>query len=252
MSKKNNFFKKIQETEFIFFKECYTTCDGYCCKNFHAGNFKFLNQDDVIIPLLEPEFQSINNFSDKTFLNFKEKIFTLDNKKKIKIYFLKCSSKGLCHPHCIRPLICKIYPYFPIVNFDGDFLGVRECAFLDLFYKNEKNHPCTLVRQHKQQLVHDFKQSTEFLRRQPIMIFVFMVLKYLDEALMLYFKKSLNDKIYLDELDEKHKQKFFELYENNALTFNAWKTQEFKNNISNTYKILEQKYGEEFTQYFFD
>ncbi|EFO9318508.1 hypothetical protein HL736_001536 [Campylobacter lari] len=84
------------------------------------------------------------------------------------------------------------------------------------------------------------------------MIFVFMVLKYLDEALMLYFKKSLNGKIYLDELNEKEKQNFFELYENNALTFNAWKTQEFKNNINNTYEILEQKYGEEFTQYFFD
>ncbi|AJC86778.1 hypothetical protein [Campylobacter sp. RM16704] len=252
MNNKNIFFKNLHNIEFVFFKNCYTTCNGYCCKNFHSTNFNFLNQEEVIIPLLESEFQALNSIQKKSFLNFKEKIFTLQNGKKIKIYFLKCSSKGLCFPHYCRPLLCKIYPYFPIVDFEGNFLGVRECAFLDLFYKNDTNHPCTLINQHKQQLIEEFEKSTTILRQEPIMIFVFMVLKCLDEALVLHFSKKFQNKIYLDKLNLEEKKLFFKIYEHNALTFEAWKTQEFSNKVVHIYNKLEQKYGEEFTQYFFD
>ena len=49
-------FNKLYNSEFIAFKDCYKTCDSYCCSNFLGKNFKILSKNCVILPLLEEEY----------------------------------------------------------------------------------------------------------------------------------------------------------------------------------------------------
>ncbi len=248
----DNFFKNLKDKEYVFFKECYKTCNGYCCNNFHADKFKFINKDNVILPMIEHEFLAMQNSGGMDNVkDYKEKTFTLKCGKKLKVYFLECGVKGLCSPHCNRPLICKIYPYFPLVNENGDFLGVREVAMLDLFYKDDKNHPCTLVNTHKEQLLKEYKQSIKELLKEPIMIFIFMLLEILDKYLMNYFK-GYYDEPFLDVLDENAKKDFFAKYETNALLFKAYRNNGFADEVNDLYLRLEAKYGEKLSKYFKD
>ncbi|MBX1886759.1 hypothetical protein [Campylobacter peloridis] len=194
-----NIFKKIHSMEFIFTKECYKTCNSYCCKNPYFKYLSSAKSDNIVLPMLETEFLALDN--QIQFKNTKNVIFALKNNKKIKIYFVECDFKGLCSPHNLRPLICKLYPYFPIVSNDGNFIRVRESTIYDLFYKDEKNHPCTLIRTNKINVINQLKITTEEIRKVPIMIFIFKSLQYIDEALQKYFKNIFGKKIFIDTLD---------------------------------------------------
>lgn len=247
---KNNFFDTLKNKEYVFFKECYKTCNGYCCNNFHADSFKMIDSHNVILPMIEAEFLSMQkNGGMDNVKDFYHKTFWLKCGVGLKLYFLKCGVKGLCSPHCNRPLVCKIYPYFPLVDEKGEFLGVREVAMLDLFYKDDKNHPCTLVNTHKNELLKQFKSSTKELLKEPVMIFVFMALELLDKYLMKYFKNYFNEP-FLDVLGENERKDFFKKYENNALLFKAWRNDDFKNEINELYLRLESLYQEKLSRYF--
>ena len=49
-------FNKLYNSEFIAFKDCYKTCDSYCCSNFLGKTFKILSKNRVVLPLLEEEY----------------------------------------------------------------------------------------------------------------------------------------------------------------------------------------------------
>lgn len=245
-----NIFKILHSKEFIFAKECYKTCNSYCCKNPYFKFLSFAKNDNIILPMLEAEFLALN--SQIQFKNTKHITFILKNNKKIKLYFVECDFKGLCSPHNLRPLICKLYPYFPIIDNDGNFIRARESTMYDLFYKDEKNHPCTLIQTNKKDIINQLKITTEEIRKVPIMIFIFKSLQYIDEALQKYFENIFNKKIFIDTLDRGGVIEFFKHYEKNSFTMQAFKNQEFIENIISLYNTLEQKHGEEFTQYFFE
>ena len=204
------------------------------------------------MPLIEQEYLSLVAANNNNLNNNKKIVYTLKNNKKFVIYLVKCSLGGICHPHGLRPLICKLYPYYPKVDFDGNFLGVKPCALFDIFYKNKNNSFCTLTHNPSSKFIDDFKQNTEILRKEPIMIFVFKALECVEEALKKYTYDYYGKEIYLDEITENEKYDFFAMQELNSMTLQAYKNQDFIDKIQNIYDILYEKYGENFSKYFSD
>ena len=231
------FFDSLTDANFVYFKDCYKACGGHCCNA--------LSDDENILPMLEPEFLSMKKNGGLNNIDFFHKTFVLKCGKSINIYFLICKNKGLCKPHKNRPLVCKIYPYFPLVSKYGEFLGVREISFYDLFYKDDKNHPCTLINLHKNELLQMYKQNIQKIIKEPIMIFVFMVFEIIDRHLKSYFNQNFKN-IFFDDLSKSEKKMFFK---NNNL-FLALKSNAFQDDINELYLSLESIYKNDISRYF--
>ncbi len=233
-------FDKIYATEFVNFKDCYKSCDSYCCNNFLSKNFKILNSKQVILPLLESEYLyykskgGIQNIKDE-----KSETYVLKNSKKLKLYFLYCECGGLCEPHSLRPLICRIYPYFPLINQKGEILGFYPASLMDLFYSKEEAHCCTLVKENNIELKRQLTQNLKPLLEIPLFIFAFRALEILTKTLQHYLQNK-----HIDTLEESEKKKFFQKLEWSLLSNKAWNNGQFKDSILKEYEAIAKNFGD--------
>lgn len=233
-------WQEVYKTEYVDAPECWKTCGGYCCKNFYGEHFNILDKTGVSLPLLEKEYEhykkigGIRNITTPA----KKRTFYLKNGKSFSIYLLSCHCGGLCEPHGHRPLICRIYPYFPVVDSSGTILDFEYAALMDLFYRDpEKDHNCTLVREQSRNLKQSLAISLRPLMRDPEVVFVFLCLKELVDRL----KEKVGS--YINTLDETQLKKFINKYEWMILTGKPWKDSAFSKRIDAIYDEVKAAFG---------
>lgn len=233
-------YDKLYNSEFIAFKDCYKTCDSYCCSNFLGKTFKILSKNRVVLPLLEEEYLhykskgGIQNITQE-----KREIYTLKNGKQLILYFLYCECGGLCQPHAMRPLICRIYPYFPLVSLEGEILGFYPASLMDLFFGKKESHCCTLVREKDAETKEQLTQSLKALLESPLYIFAFRALEILTKTL----QKHLNYAC-IDTLNPQERAGFLKQLEWSLLSNKAWDNAEFKDAITQEYEAVSKRYGD--------
>ena len=233
-------WKEVYSKDMIYAPNCWKTCEGYCCKNFYGKYQSVLDNKGVALPMLESEYAhykaigGIENIPKPA----QKRTFTLENGKSFNIYVLSCTAGGLCNPHGHRPLICRIYPYFPVLNEHGDILDFEFAALMDLFYSNPKKfHKCTLVRERDEQVKADLRKNIQPLLQDPEVIFVFMCLKALVDR--------LKDKMdgHIDGLDDAQMKKFINKYEWMVLSGKPWRDSAFSQQISQIYERVKKAHG---------
>ncbi len=233
-------WKEVYATEYIYSPDCWKSCNGYCCKNFYGEQYKILDKSGVVLPLLASEYayyQSIGGISNIT-APAKKRDFKLGNGKVLSIYLLSCSCGGLCSPHGARPLICRIYPYFPIVNAQGDIKDFEYAALMDLFYrKPEENHKCTLVREHAERTKKELRENLKPILQSPEIIFTFMTLHLLVNRL----KEKMGE--YLDDLPEDKRGRFIQKYEWMILSGKPWSDTQFSSDVTAAYEAVKAAHG---------
>lgn len=236
---KNIDWEKLYQMEFVHFSDCWKSCDSYCCKNFLGESFKILNSKRVILALLEGEYQyykskgGIANITEPP----KREEFTLKNGKKFVLYFLSCECAGLCNPHSMRPLLCRIYPYFPRLNAKGEILGFFPAALMDLFFSSHLAHSCTLAREHSAELEAQLRENLKPLLEIPLFVFVFRAA----EALAVALQKYLGN-VHIDTLEDN--AAFVRRLEWSLLSNKAWDNEEFKESIVRIYDEVAAVFGD--------
>ena len=236
----SNIWKDVYNTEYIYSPNCWKSCNGYCCKNFYGEHYKILDKNGVALPLLASEYayyKSIGGISNIT-QPAKQRDFTLNNGKTLSLFLLSCSCGGLCDPHGARPLICRIYPYFPVVNAKGEILDFEYAALMDLFYRNpEESHKCTLVREHAQRVKNELRENLKPLLKSPEIIFVFMTLKLLVDRL----KEKMDG--YIHDIPEEKKGRFIQKYEWMILSGKPWRNNDFTQAVTQAYEDVKNAHG---------
>lgn len=233
-------WQEVYNTEYVKAPECWKTCGGYCCKNFYGEHFNILDKSGVSLPLLEKEYeyyQSIGGIKNIT-EPAKKRTFKLSNGKSFSIYLLSCNCGGVCEPHGHRPLICRIYPYFPVVDASGTVLDFEYAALMDLFYRDpDSDHKCTLVREQSKRIKQELSISLKPLLRDPEVVFVFRCLKELVDRLKLKMNGHINT------LDEAQLKKFIAKYEWMILSGKPWKDAAFSQRIDTIYDEVKAAFG---------
>ncbi len=227
--------------EFIYVDTCWKTCGSYCCKNFYGDNFNLLNKKNVILPLIESEYRyfestgGISNIKEKPV----EQKYSLDNGVEISVFFLSCQCGGVCSPHAARPFICRIYPFFPIVDDTGTITGFDNAALIDMLFNNPaKNHPCTLVRTQREQIEHQLRQSLQPFTRNPEIVFFLKVL----ELIAVFLRKKITACV--DEAFAAGEERaFFKKYEWNVFSRKPWTNRDFREQVQLVYDRLDESFG---------
>ena len=167
-------WKAIYGTPMMEVGACYTHCGGYCCKNFYASDFNILSTNQVVLPLIESEYNHLillggmEGISDGA----QSEEFQPVEGHSVKLYFMRCSAEGLCHPHCHRPFVCRLYPYLPLVDYEGTIVGFDYAALVDLFYESRDKHPCYLVTQKEKLVQAQITAALQPFTANPEMIFL--------------------------------------------------------------------------------
>lgn len=234
-------WSEVYNKEFVNSPECWNTCGGYCCKNFYGEHFNILDKNGVILPLLESEYLYYQEVGGISNINIpaRKRTFKILNGKEFSIYLLSCNCGGLCNPHGHRPLICRIYPYFPVVDQYGTIFDFEFSALMDLFYKDPAtSHKCTLVREESVRIQNELRVSLKPLLRDPEIVFIFRVLKLLVDRL----KEKMGE--HIDKLDEKQLKKFISKYEWMILSGKPWSDSEFSQQVLEIYNEVKLAFND--------
>jgi len=225
-------WNKVYEKEFIFAPECYKSCNSYCCNNFFGEYFSFLDKEAVILPLIDEEYEVYKKRGGIKNITETKKEITFNDNKKLTLYLLKCKEHGLCSPHNNRPFICRIYPYLPKVDLEGNIEGLLYASLIDNII--EKNyHPCPLTKQNdiKEELLNNLKD----IKFTPKTI---LALK-LAELLIIYLQKEIKEFI-----NEKNKALVIKKFEKIFLGNKIFKNEQFKKEANEIYMKMKKRYGE--------
>ena len=231
-------WEQIYDIRFIESPGCWETCSSYCCSNFHADKMPLLSSKGVVLPLFPGEWdhQRSLGVEERPGFEHREDVYTLADGTQWHQHFLYCQCDGQCGPHEARPLICRIYPYFPIVDLNGSVLDFEYSSLMDLCYTDpERDHPCTLVREHAEETKRSLAEGMSFIKESPELIFSFQVIHLLTET----FKKAMG----MTMGESEDQRKFFKKFEWMVFSRKAWTKADFIEGVERIYTDVRNQHG---------
>ncbi|NWH04957.1 hypothetical protein [Desulfobacter latus] len=208
---------------------CYEKCDGYCCTPFFGDELKLINAEPVL-PMLESEYEyllSIGGLAGVTD-NVKSEVYEPVEGAEVRVYYAKCSCRGLCSPHEFRPFICQVYPFFPLIDAEGEIEGFEIASLLDMFHKNE--NPCYLAEKKSIKVQERVRKHLQpLIRGNPEMIFLLRAVRTITE----FMKRALKETVEIR--NTKNRRKFLSSFERKVFMREPWRNEEFLKRIASEY-----------------
>lgn len=229
----------LDKENVLFPEKCWEQCNSHCCNlNHEMYNFTHLEKKGIgmLFSAVEYEFLKKSSklqadFSDKAKQHFLK--FSLGKKLSYVVSF--CSLSGICTLSNYRPLICKMYPYLPIININKKCIEeLIFCNPFDLFWQNLKiSHPCWI---HNNSIVKNLlSNSLPVILKHPYFIF------YINAAAIFLKKIKINLN---NEISFKEPKKFFNEFEKLYLNCKVINLKEYKQELTSLYTALARVYGD--------
>ncbi|QAZ69659.1 hypothetical protein [Solidesulfovibrio carbinolicus] len=229
----------IAEARHVAVKDCWTTCDGYCCKNFLAGELSLPDADKVIVPYLPGEFayqQTLGGLPES--VRAVRQTYVLPDGRPWNVDFLHCTAKGRCDGLFYKPLVCRIYPYFPLVDLDGSIRGFEYCSLMDLFHAGPDAHPCTLARELGQAVQDGLRRSLAPALCFSEIIFAFAMFERIVTALRRAVPGVLDG-----EPGSEGRGRFLRAYQWQVFSRKPWATPAFAEETAALYAAMTRRHG---------
>lgn len=146
MNKPTN-WESIYSLNGIYEGECWKSgCDSFCCNYNRVGkNFKIIKKINEV-PLFPGEYAYLKkNNKLQEGSSIKIFSFSLNNGIKIPVILNWCPLNGKCSNHKYRPVMCRFYPYFPVVDCEGKVEAFERSIPYDLFWEElGEKMPCAI------------------------------------------------------------------------------------------------------------
>jgi hypothetical protein len=208
------YWDQIYDEDGIYQEKCWADCNSYCCNSIKG--FKFLDNHQTI-PFFPGEYEYLEK---QGFLQsgFKETHNCTDliiNGEKHEVHTVKCILKGICSNHKYRPVICRLYPLFPRVDYYGKIEEFEWLWPVDLFWEDlARNNesivsPCKLNK-YGMTTINRLIKMCAMLCEKPINIFYIKLANlYKSELYMKIHTEIVNARLSTEE--------FIKIYENTIL-----------------------------------
>lgn len=169
------YWEQVFNAEFIFEKGCYNTCSSFCCR-----------WDSPDLPLrvipkggtlfyLPKEYEFIKRYGKVTdILPYKMKANIFNNQ--LQLYYKHCNDDSNCNIKFSRSLYCKLYPFLPVFNIDGELLDLKYISVYDVtFNLIGQKTPCYVIDL-KDKYINIWNQSDSniHLLKEPYVLFYLM------------------------------------------------------------------------------
>lgn len=234
------FWKEIEETEFLFEKECYKTCSSFCCRWDHEDFPRFLIPKGGTLFYLPKEMIYIKKYGKLPDKPISELYTTLSNNIKINIYYTACNDDNHCNINFSRTLYCRLYPFFPVFNIHGELLNLKYISIYDITSDliNLKT-PC-YIKNKKSEYIDKWKNDKNIHRlfTNPYLLFHFLVADILHDN----YVETIKDSTLLENEGEM----FWRLWEKAYLKKQLINKVKLVNKLDEMYNNFTNIYGSEF------
>lgn len=231
------YWEEIYNTEFIFEKGCYKTCNSHCCR-WDSPDLPL-----TIIPkggtlfYLPKEYVYVSKYGKLTNIP-PYKIQTKFFDKELFLYYKHCNDDANCDIKFSRPLFCKLYPFLPVFDIDGNLLDLNYISIYDVTFSIiGQDSPC-YVKNLKDKYMDLWKKdnSNINLLKQPYTLFYIMVGNLIHDN---YIETiNLNEKL----IDLRGKD-FWKKWEKLYLAGKLINKNKLEKDIENLYTNFTKKYN---------
>nr|WP_287410474.1 hypothetical protein [Pseudodesulfovibrio sp.] len=125
---------EIHSKEFVSTPECWTSCNGGACCNMGLVSdiqFNILPNVGTTLIFMEDEYRYFNSQSMKLTHPIKTLEMNFADKETLTIHTAHCDLNGRCTDCFPKPLLCKMYPYVPIVTLDNSLETILSGSIYD-------------------------------------------------------------------------------------------------------------------------
>jgi hypothetical protein len=239
-------WEKIHSQSYLFEDRCWTTCNGgFCCSNNHPDfQFQLIPTNGTTIIYIEDEYDWLSRNGtvpdpQTTGTVPNQLTFDFGGPRPLSLVQLPCRLLGMCQGVIDKPLLCKIYPMFPVLGIDGDLEDICPASIFELTMSLiGAPTPCTVFAKRK----HYFdlwKKAPERLEalRHPYLILYLQAAKHFSDI----YRARLDSNAKLRGLTGKEFWKRWELQYLGGALFDG---DLFGERVRSTYDDLVRRYGE--------
>lgn len=232
-------WQALYSRDYILVPDCWQGCGGYCCGNFLAGDTSLPGGNEVVVPFLPGEYAhhlALGGIAQSTRVVSQD--YVLPDGSPFTAHFLRCSARGRCEPHGARPLVCRIYPYFPLVDIDGAIEGFEYGSLMDLFFPGPATHPCTLVRESGEEIKARLSRELAPALAHPELVFAFALARLITAALRRSLPGTFDPSAPAEE-----RRAFLRAFEWRVFSRKPWATPEFKEEVARLHAAMTRRHG---------
>jgi hypothetical protein len=156
--------------------ECWRECGSYCCTTSHPDfSFRFIRPGQVQLPLCPAEYQHLRArgaLPDERPSAASRLAVELEPGREAAVYMVRCDRGGRCDHPALRPLICKIYPYYPLPRPEGGLERLVPGSVFDAARQALDGHQaCPVMARDDPGVRQEAARALEALARHPHLIF---------------------------------------------------------------------------------
>lgn len=232
----------IHSQTFFTAEGCWTTCNGgFCCSikcHPDLSALRFIPTEGATMIYLEEEYSFLRQNGRVSDNQAKYLSLDFGMEKPLRLISARCLYMGLCRDIIERPLLCKLYPYFPVFSLDGNIENFCPVNIFDLTLGTigEKSL-CTIKKDEYINFLNSLSPKLSFfqLLNHPYFIFHSMAAKIFAD---IYINKLKTNK---QLMDIKGKD-FWRMWEYYYLSGKLFDMEGLKEKVAEIYKALKQQY----------
>lgn len=233
------YWERLSEAEFIFENGCWKACDSFCCRWCHPDfNFKIIPGGGTLF-YMEEEYSFMSRYK----LMGEAPVYTMSlgygGKKALKLFYKHCDDCDNCNKLFSRSLYCKLYPFLPVFDIDGNIKDVKYISVYDVTLNIIKGStPCSVTAK-RESYMDMWKKAPEALKllKEPYVLFNLRIADLVHDN----YVKTLSAQTGLISMDHKD---FWRRWEMEYLAGRLVDQTELSKEAASLYKDMALKYGE--------
>jgi hypothetical protein len=235
---------QIHNISYPSIPDCWEKCGGgFCCNNRHElVKFRAIPSGRQSFPVLDSEYHYLKEsgaLAPEMSANIRTTSAVLKNGTTASVHMMTCSQGGHCFSWEKRPLICKIYPFVPIPDLNGDVTHFEVGSVFDImFHLAGLPSPCVPQENHAAQLQAGLKEKMGWIFKMPYFIFYFRAFEIIAQELRAGFSEQYKGSPAQDYT------RFFRDFEILYMSQKLFSGERIKNKLEDLYSSLIEKYGD--------
>lgn len=234
-----SYWKRVSEAEFITEDGCYKKCGSFCCRwNSADMPFRIIPKGGTLF-YMPKEYEYLKVYAKvPSAAPYNMSICFNKDKPPVKVYYRHCSDDNGCNILFSRSLFCKLYPFLPVFDIDGEITDVKYISVYDITAELiGYETPCFVKgMKDKYKTLWSLGGGNADLLREPYVLFHLMAASLLHDN---YVRKlsSMNNLISLKVPD------FWKKWEKEYLSGFLIDKDMFSSSLNNLYDEFEKKYN---------
>ncbi|EGB13411.1 hypothetical protein DND132_0193 [Pseudodesulfovibrio mercurii] len=129
---------ELHAQSFVATPQCWLSCRGGSCCNMNLVDdiaFNMLPTSGTTLIFMGDEYDYFKSRIEDMDLPAKEMRMDFGEDEDLRIVTAHCGLNGSCSESFPKPLLCKMYPFVPIVGLDGSLEGILSGSIYDWTYE---------------------------------------------------------------------------------------------------------------------